>query len=481
MSSVSKNPGKLPTPPSSPGVATDGVTITGNGSQSDPLRGVPGGTAVAVDGTSITGDGTIDDPLATIPGGTPVVTDGTTITGNGTTGSPLHATGGGGTWPPSSQTEIVYVNKAGNDGTANGSPLLPFLTIQAALNSIVDASAAKPYAVLVGPGIYSDNFDIIPWVGIVGTVAPSVSPNPQPMGATIIDAAAIDFAAGPWAGVTGFSWFSWCYFDQSQTFNQPATAIPAVSFNACTFAAGIGATFNGLGNGESVFFDSCVMWNFASLENTGFQLTTNNCALAGVTLNPSPSGAPGTLWIGNSCTFTNSLELVWTSGNPTQATLLNCATPLGLTLTLNGAGAQFMATVGGVPPSVVLLNGASPPALWSNANTLGYAPTMPGNWSPVPDDVQDALDQLATRGGSVGGLYACTGAENQNGFPIVFADLTPPITPPASYISQVGYFSGSGFVIASTDPGGWSPTQITVGTSVQPQLGDFVTLTLTPK
>jgi hypothetical protein len=308
---------------------------------------------------------------------------------------PTRGPTGSSSFPSPSGNELVYVNKSGSDITGDGSFGNPFLTIQRALTSITDASSTKPYAVLVGPGTYSDNFNVIPWAAIVGAAAPSVSPNPQVFGATTIDAPAIGLDAS-WAGVTGFAWFTWCYFDQSQTFTTPATAIPALSFNGCTFAAGVGVTLNGLGVGECAFFDDCVMWNFASLVAAGFYLTTNNCQLAGVTLNPSPSGGPGTIWNANSCSFLSDVTVVWTSGNPTQAQLLNCAMPLGLTLTLNGAGAQFMATVGGVPPTVTLLNGASPPALWSNANTLGYTPATPANWvAPAPTDVQTALDRIA--------------------------------------------------------------------------------------
>jgi hypothetical protein len=84
-------------------------------------------------------------------------------------------------------------------------------------------------------------------------------------------------------------------------------------------------------------------------------------------------------------------------------------------------------------------------------------------------------------GGPSGGVYTCTGSENENGFPIVFASLTPPIVPPSGgYVAMVQYQSGSGFVIASTAPGGWTPTQISVGTSVPPQAGDTVAVIIVP-
>lgn len=59
-------------------------------------------------------------------------------------------------------TQIVYVNKAGNDATADGSECAPFLTVTAAMASIADAIAPFPdplnltkrYAISIGPGNY---------------------------------------------------------------------------------------------------------------------------------------------------------------------------------------------------------------------------------------------------------------------------------------------------------------------------------------
>jgi hypothetical protein len=51
-------------------------------------------------------------------------------------------------------TQIVYVNKAGNDATADGSECDPFLTVTAAMASITDASPTKRYAISIGPGNY---------------------------------------------------------------------------------------------------------------------------------------------------------------------------------------------------------------------------------------------------------------------------------------------------------------------------------------
>src|SRR5690606_29656035 len=52
--------------------------------------------------------------------------------------------------------QIVYVNKAGDDLTGDGSECRPFLTVTAAMASITDASPVKRYAIMIGPGSYTE-------------------------------------------------------------------------------------------------------------------------------------------------------------------------------------------------------------------------------------------------------------------------------------------------------------------------------------
>jgi hypothetical protein len=91
-----------------------------------------------------------------------------------------------------------------------------------------------------------------------------------------------------------------------------------------------------------------------------------------------------------------------------------------------------------------------------------------------------SLPGSSASGAAVGGLYTCTGAENPLGFPIVFASLTPPVVPPASYVALVSYYSSTGFLVAQSNPAAWSPTQITVEASQQPAAGDSVSIALIP-
>lgn len=67
------------------------------------------------------------------------------------------------------QTQVVYVNKGGNDLTGNGSICKPFLTIAKAILSIADNTSAKMYTIRVSAGTYVEaNILIKPFVFIIG-------------------------------------------------------------------------------------------------------------------------------------------------------------------------------------------------------------------------------------------------------------------------------------------------------------------------
>jgi hypothetical protein len=62
-----------------------------------------------------------------------------------------------------------FVAKGGDDDTGDGSFSNPFLTIQAAIDSISDASASTPSAVFVGPGLFGEAFLAAPWIFVRGS------------------------------------------------------------------------------------------------------------------------------------------------------------------------------------------------------------------------------------------------------------------------------------------------------------------------
>lgn len=66
-------------------------------------------------------------------------------------------------------TLIRYVDKNRADTyVADGSPTKPFTTVQAAIDSITDASETNYYVVFVLPGVYEEDLSLKPWVEIAG-------------------------------------------------------------------------------------------------------------------------------------------------------------------------------------------------------------------------------------------------------------------------------------------------------------------------
>lgn len=99
------------------------------------------------------------------------------------------------------QAQTRYVDKGGNDVTGTGSFESPFLTIQRAITSITDATAAKTYSVEVGPGTYIDTFAISPFIYVKGVNQLACILNP-----TTANWITAGFAAGAQdAGLSNFT------------------------------------------------------------------------------------------------------------------------------------------------------------------------------------------------------------------------------------------------------------------------------------
>lgn len=69
---------------------------------------------------------------------------------------------------------VLWVSKNGDDATADGSIEKPFLTIQAAIDSVTDADANNRYNVYITPGTYADAIALKAYVNLVGQSRESV-------------------------------------------------------------------------------------------------------------------------------------------------------------------------------------------------------------------------------------------------------------------------------------------------------------------
>lgn len=148
--------------------ATGAIGLTGPTGLGDGLTGGTGLTGLT-GGTGLTGQTGV--PGATGVAGTPGVTG---ATGFGFTG-PIGPTGPGvnntSECAPTNLTQEVFVNKAGSDLTGTGTLCAPFLTIGAAMASILDASPSprKRYNIVIGPGDYIEDVFMKPNVYLYGS------------------------------------------------------------------------------------------------------------------------------------------------------------------------------------------------------------------------------------------------------------------------------------------------------------------------
>jgi trimeric autotransporter adhesin len=131
-------------------VATDGVTLTGDGTPTSPLAVVPDTVAVATDGVTITGNGTTASPLAAHS--VAVATDGVTLSGNGLTATPLAVV-----------AHSVAIATTGASLTGNGTTASPLAvapnTVPVATNTTLsgNGTTASPLAVVPGSLAVSTN------------------------------------------------------------------------------------------------------------------------------------------------------------------------------------------------------------------------------------------------------------------------------------------------------------------------------------
>ncbi|MDR3599900.1 MAG: hypothetical protein P4L49_05360, partial [Desulfosporosinus sp.] len=114
---------------------------------------------------------------ATGPTGATGATGATGLTGlTGATGptgpsGPTGPTGPSGLRFPQiapNSSQMVYINKGGNDASGDGTINNPFATIPKAMRSIVDATPTKRYSIMVGPGAYSEGFSLKANVIVIG-------------------------------------------------------------------------------------------------------------------------------------------------------------------------------------------------------------------------------------------------------------------------------------------------------------------------
>ena len=263
-------------------------------------------------------------------------------------------------------SQIVFVNKSGNDLTGTGSASRPFLTIQAALTSITDASTTKHYAVIVGPGDYADPFQIKPFVAVVGQI--STGPTLTNIAVTQITASANTCGFdSSWATAGSLvpSWISNFVFFNHQIWDETTFAgtYANLSFQNC-FLSGFSFISPGTNAFDSISLNNCVVQGTSIVTGCRDFITQQATNINGgsITVNAGPSGSThDTTWFSINTTITANVTIFWASPSPHNAILSLVDSTITGTLTLNGAQTSATVNFPSVAFTYSLLNGAPTP------------------------------------------------------------------------------------------------------------------------
>nr|WP_260871169.1 exosporium leader peptide [Paenibacillus xylanexedens] len=309
--------------------------------------------------------------------------------------------------PPPVATQIVYVNKAGNDLTADGSECLPFLTVTAAMASIVDATPTKRYAISIGPGTYTEPLvHLKANVQLVGTstlltrlaipfdiVDPSwfetgfVNDNRSGFVDLTLLTGPLDFNFATASSFSGKLFFVSVNMTPTPVFTALTTSVNQVNIRDSMLSAGY--TQNGIN-----------MVMFASFVSSG-NITINSQATTDTQVNLVGGGINGNVIVNVQSGHIPIDPLNLTSFAITE-NIFNPDPNSGRLIVngVNNVATRVRATVDSIPirTRVTLIGTGTTLIRVDDAFGLAYIPANPANWSaPVPTTVQEALDRIAAK------------------------------------------------------------------------------------
>ncbi len=384
---------------------------------------------------------------------------------------------------PGSATQILYVNKAGNDATGAGTDEQPFLTIAAAMASITDNSISKRYAIYVGPGSYPDPWGLKPWVAVIGAANPSNGAGSNGSTLTEIDAPADTIGFDPsWTAASGFgcAFLNYLGFVHHQTWDQGTRPgiQPQINVDTCSFVGG--ADFLGPGDlgFDNVTLIGCISYGGWTVRGWQYLWLRQCTALGGAVLvEAGPAGATAnTTLLAQNCSLGSaiaptSLTARWAAPSPAgvaAALVLDNTTQTG-SLTLDGVHTSY-SNVTAASGTLDLLNGASQyfgPTLGVHPGTVnsGTAPVAApggaagaGATAAMDPDSSDTSGSMTLTTGAVPGAGAQIVVTYDVPYPagvaepnVVFS-RTDSNTDAQFYVSA---FTNAGFTLsASVAPGG---------------------------
>lgn len=168
-------------------------------------------------------------------------------------------------------SRTVYVSKAGNDTTGDGSFLMPFASISHALSQMTDSSQVRPHQIQVGPGEYTEDILIRPWIGIVGVPATSGFE-----GLTTVTVNSVTFDPRWFGNTYNVAWFSHITFNNAPTFDFSiqSSLNGQLTFFDCLFNSGVTYIGDQSGNVNNVVWDDCLSYGLVSVRDCQYFFMT---------------------------------------------------------------------------------------------------------------------------------------------------------------------------------------------------------------
>jgi Collagen triple helix repeat (20 copies) len=340
--------------------------------------------------TGVTGadgaPGSATNTGASGPTGTTGATGAAGATGaTGVTGD----TGPGFVEPSPQVTQVMNVNLAGDDATANGSTALPFATVTGAMHAIAGFGggtmpASYRWLILVGPGTYiQPGFALRPGIWVLG-VGVGVCRMQLTSNVTL------DPAFATSTGRCGIQNLLFSGTDNSLDLN--LVALGGVGFSAVIELQNVHINGQIAWTGRSSA-DVMEVWSTQVLGGfawSGGQLFCNSSYVpADSVFDAASSSDFGAVTVSN--TFFDGANVTFRGTVSVPMTGELVGNTVGGTLTIDGAALTADASPLLDP---IILNGGTL-ARFSGATGSAYVPGDSGNWSgPAPDQTAQALDRI---------------------------------------------------------------------------------------
>jgi hypothetical protein len=241
--------------------------------------------------------------------------------------------------------QTVYVAKNGNDSTGNGGEHAPFLTVQAALASIVDASPTKRYIIKVKAGAYTETgvVSLKANVFIVGEAKDAVR-----IGATSFNLhSSFSGSADNRSGIVNAIVLNACDFNwQTVTSAAGKLYFTDVSFSAAVSMYGHN---NAIAQAQ---FHNCVFFSTFTVSGINVGVHRNNIHYGNIALNQHPNGGMATILAADGGVCSGTVTLTATTNDFSRRCSMFARSFYMEYLTVNGPSAYCDLTDNSMPRDI---------------------------------------------------------------------------------------------------------------------------------